>query len=317
MVVTSDLDKFVGAAGIATFFRAPHTADLRGADVVVIGNPFDSGTSNRPGARFGPRAMREQSLHICAYPTLYPWEYPLTERCRLIDGGDAVAIWGSGATEGMIAAQQKAAALVFKAGASLLVLGGDHTGPYGPMRAAAACFGPLAMIHIDAHQDADPAPNEVNHGKFAWDLAEEGVIDDSRSIQAYIRTVAAPVCSRRYTILYAEEALALGPERVAAQIREVVGDMPVYLTFDIDGIDPSCAPGTGTPVWGGPSVAEVRRMLRGLRGVNIVAADVVEVSPPYDAPNQMTAVAGATIAADLAYLMYEARSRGRYGMAKG
>ncbi|GMV31951.1 MAG: agmatinase [Rhodanobacteraceae bacterium] len=313
MLVKSSLDNFVGSAGIATFFRAPHTADLRDADVVVIGNPFDSGTSNRPGARFGPRAMREQSLHICAYPTLYPWEYPLTERCRLIDGGDAVGIWGVGATEGMIAAQRKAAELVFEAGAALLVLGGDHTGPYGPMRAAAARFGPLAMIHIDAHQDSDPTPNEVNHGKFAWDLAEEGVIDDARSVQAYIRTVAAPVCARRYNILYAEEALALGADRVAARIREVVGEMPVYLTFDIDGIDPSCAPGTGTPVWGGPSVTEIRRVLRALRGVNIIAADVVEVSPPYDAPNQMTAVAGATIAADLAYLMYEAKTRRRSG----
>ncbi|MGI9286122.1 MAG: arginase family protein, partial [Pseudomonadales bacterium] len=250
-----------------------------------------------------------------AYPRVYPWDYDLRERYRVIDFGDAVGDRvGTGATEAMIEAQYQMAKHVFDADASLLVLGGDHTGPYGPMRAAAEKYGPISIVHFDAHQDAVPLEDDhINHGTFAWHLAKDGVIDDMRSAQLYIRTIAEDVSARDYHIYYANEALAMGPERLAAEVREVIGNHPTYVTFDVDGIDPSCTPGTGTPVWGGPSVLEARKVLWGLKGANIVAGDVVEVSPPFDSPNQMTAVAGATIALDMLYLMAEAREQRKQG----
>lgn len=298
-------------AGIPTFIRAEHRRDVAGADIVVMGNPFDCGTASRSGARHGPRALREQSLCFTGYTKVYPWDYNVRDRFEVIDIGDVIGLRiGVGATEAMIDAQYKAAKRVFDAGASLLVLGGDHTGPYGPMRAAAQKHGKLSIVHFDAHQDAVPlGDDQINHGTFAWDLVQEGVIDDSRSAQLYIRTRADEVSAQNFHIFFAEEALTLGPERLASQVREIVGDNPVYITFDVDGLDPSCAPGTGTPVWGGPSVREARRVLWGLKGLNVVAGDVVEVAPHLDAPNQMTANAGATIAVDILYLLSEARSK--------
>ena len=305
-----ELEAHMGSAGICTFMRTEHTKDVVGADLVVAGNPFDCATSNRPGARLGPRAMREQSMHIIAYPILYPWDYDVREECRVVDYGDAVGHrLGTGWAESMIEAQYRMAKKVFDADAGLLVLGGDHTGPYGPMRAAAEKYGPISIIHFDSHQDCTPLEDDhINHGTFAWDLAEEGVVDDSRSAQFYIRTVMGdPSYARNYNIFYANEALEMGPEALAQKVRDIVGDNPVYITFDIDGLDPSCAPGTGTPVCGGPSVLEARRVLWALKGLNVVAADLVEVAPVYDAPNQMTSVAGATLAMDMLYLMAEAR----------
>ena len=304
------VEQHLSYAGISTFLRAPHTRDLAGVDIAVMGNPFDCGTSARAGARHGPRALREQSIQVAGgYPVVYPWEYDLKERNNIIDYGDVVGDRiGMGATEAMIAAQYGAAKDIFAADSSLLVLGGDHTGPYGPMRAAAEKYGKISIVHFDAHQDAVPLEDgNVNHGTFAWDLVQEGVIDDARSAQLYIRTRADEVSAQNYHILFANEALALGADEVASQVREVVGDNPVYVTFDVDGIDPSCTPGTGTPVWGGPSVLEARRVLWGLKGLNVIAGDVVELAPMLDSPNQMTAIAGATIALDIMYLMAEAR----------
>jgi agmatinase len=123
-----------------------------------------------------------------------------------------------------------------------------------------------------------------------------------------MRTLYPPECALNYNIFYAIEALEMGSDILAAKVREIVGDNPVYITFDIDSLDPSCAPGTGTPVFGGPSVYEVRKLLLNLKGINVVAADVVELLPSYDAPNQMSAIAATTIAIDLIYLMAEKRS---------
>lgn len=305
---------YLGYAGIPTFVRAEHTQEVAGADIVVVGNPFDNGTTNRTGARFGPRAIREQSIAAFCEETFYPWVYDVRERCKIVEYGDVVSeIVGAGATLAMAEELERESAKIFDAGASLLILGGDHTTPYGPMRAAAKKFGKLSVVQFDAHQDAFAGghPNYMHHASFAWDLVDEGVIDDARSTQLYIRTLEPPENSRDYLIFYADDAIDVGPDQLAHHVRERVGDTPVYITFDVDALDPNSAPGTGTPAFGGPSVREVRRVLKGLAGINVVAADVVEVAPQLDAANQITALAGATIAIDLCYLMAEARNSHR------
>ena len=292
-------------AGLVTFNRFDYGPDLEGADLVVLGAPFDSGTANRSGARFGPRAIREQSLYAAALPPVYPWTDDPTAGLRAIDYGDIVAIPGTGAVESLLEQSEAVASEVFGRGAGLLTLGGDHTLPYGPVRAAARAFGPLAMIHLDSHQDsldtdAFEGPRLINHGTFATDLVREGAIDAGRSAQLYIRTYLDNPGG--YTIHYAEDARELGPERLAASVRELAGDAPVYLSLDLDAVDPAFAPGVGTPVPGGPSSGEVRRFLHALDGLDVVAADIVELNPAYD-PAQSTAVLAAFLSFDLLYLI--------------
>jgi agmatinase len=306
-------------AGLVTFNRFDHTQQLEGADLVVLGVPFDLGAVNRPGARFGPHAIRQQSVYAGALQPIYPWDEELASAFRLIDYGDLAPVPGMGAVESMLELTESAAADVFRNGASLLTLGGDHTLPYGPVRAAAKAFGKLALVHLDSHQDsldsdALPGGRMVNHGTFATELAREGHVDASRSAQLYIRTyLDNPV---GYTIVYAEEALELGPQELAARVRELVGDAPVYISLDIDAIDPAYAPGCGTPVPGGPSSREVRRFLKCLDGLDVVAADIVELNPPYD-PTQTTAILAAFLSFDLLHLMANARrQRTTVGPAK-
>lgn len=302
-----ELEKYMPTVGIQTFLRSRHTRDLKDAEVVIMGNPFDCATSNRPGARFGPRALREQSLQVYAYGVVYPWGYDVHDELSMIDYGDVVAgVMGAGTTLSMIEEMEKHSRKVYEAGASLLVLGGDHTNPYGPMRAAAAKHGKLSMLHFDSHQDSmKTGEGHFHHGTFAWDMVNEGVVDPSTSIQAYIRTIAPDQANVGYNIIHANEAMGMGPEAVAAKMKELVGDNPVYITFDIDCLDPVYAPGTGTPVCGGPTLHEVRTVLQGLKGINLVGADLVEVAPIYDGPGQVTALAGATLATDFLFLMAE------------
>ena len=300
-------------AGLVTFNRIEHTRELDEVDLAVVGVPFDSGAANRSGARFGPRAIREQSLYADALPPVYPWKEDPTAGLRVIDYGDIVAIPGTGAVESLLEQSESVAAEVFGHGAGLLTLGGDHTLPYGPVRAAAKAFGPVAMIHLDSHQDSlDSAafrgPRLINHGTFATDLVREGAIDSTRSTQLYIRTYLDNPGG--YTIHYADDARELGPERLAESVRELVGDAPAYVSLDIDAVDPAFAPGVGTPVPGGPSSGEVRRFLRGLAGLDVVAADIVELNPAYD-PAQSTAILAAFLSFDLLYLIAGAVRRRR------
>jgi agmatinase len=298
-------------AGLVTFNRAEYTQDLEGADLVVLGVPFDLGALNRPGARFGPHAIRQQSVYTGVLHPVYPWDEDLTSGLRIIDYGDVVPLPGLGAVESLLEMSEAVALEIFQSGASLLSLGGDHTLPYGPVRAAAKVFGTLALIHLDSHQDsldsdAMPGGRVLNHATFATDLVKEGAIDPARSAQVYIRTLMDNPCG--YTIHYAEDARQLGPDKLAAQVRELVGDSPAYISLDIDAVDPAFAPGVGTQCPGGPTSSEVRRFLKGLNGLDIVAADIVELNPPYD-PSQTTAILAANLSNDLLYLMGSARRR--------
>lgn len=302
-------------SGPLSFMRQPQTRELGGVDLTVIGVPFDLGATNRVGTRYGPRVVREQSVYVSAFPPLYPWGYDLASEFTVTDFGDVVAIPSAGALEFMMEATQAVVSKVLDAGVNPLCIGGDHTLPYGPIRAAAARYGPLALVHVDAHQDthdADDVPELpiLNHGTFAAGLVKEGCIDVHASSQVYIRTHMPQPKLGDYEITYADDALAMGPEALAEKVRARAAGRPVYLTFDIDAIDPAYAPGTGSPVPVGATSGDARRFLKALSGIDVVAADLVEVNPLYDS-GQITAVLGATLAMDLLYLLGDARRQRR------
>ncbi|MGN1024151.1 MAG: agmatinase [Lachnospiraceae bacterium] len=284
--------------GIASFNGYPVTRDIAGYDAVVMGVPFDAGTTNRPGARFGPRAIRNQS-HL-AFCFKYPWDYKLDDHMKVADYGDVGYYVGPKTTEVMLQETHEHAKKILDAGCRLLTLGGDHTIPYGMVRAAHEVYGKLALLHFDSHQDSTPSVDgNISHANFAYDLQAEGCIDPSHSAQVFIRTEMTE-CG--YHIFYAQDAVFMDMKELARQIKEIIGDMPVYLTFDIDSLDPSAAPGTGTPVIGGPSTAQMRKLLHELKGLKVVASDIVEVLPAID-NNELTALTGAQICEDLLYLM--------------
>ncbi|OOB79042.1 MAG: agmatinase [Epulopiscium sp. Nele67-Bin002] len=292
-------------SGISTFAGFANKRNLDNVDLAIMGIPFDIGTTNRPGARLGPRAVR--AVSNLAFRSDYLWtteSFNLKKACpNIIDYGDVGAAVGAKATEFMIRESYKHAKLILNSGASLVSIGGDHTIPYGPIIAASEKYGPLALLHFDSHQDSIPSHGDYSHANFAYDLAHEGCIDPSKSAQVCIRT-RMENCG--YNIIYANKVIELGPVGLANVIKSIVGNMPVYLTFDIDALDPAYAPGTGTPVCGGPSTNLIKCTLRELEGINIVAADMVEVSPTYDA-NEITALAAASIMQDIVYLIAKNR----------
>lgn len=302
-------------AGLQSFMKLPYSRkpeDIAAADMIVMGVPFDSGTFNRSGSRMGTRAIRDQSSYAAAFEPMYPWEYSLSETFKMIDFGDVAPPPGTGAVETMLELTEAVSSELFKARKSLLTLGGDHTLPIGIVRGAAKQYGSVALVHIDAHQDSYDADElgggqkTYNHGVFATELVKEGHIDPSKSSQVYIRTIQPASPKGGYDVVYANDALAMGPEALAARVKARAGTMPVYISLDVDGLDPAFAPGNGSPVSGGPSSSEMRRFLKALDGLNVIGADVVEVNPLYD-PTQATAITAATLAIDLLHLMGNAR----------
>ena len=296
-----NVQKHLHYGGIASYNGYPVTQDVKGTDVVVMGVPFDAGVTNRPGARLGPRAIRMQSQLACCFK--YPWEKKLDDRAKIVDYGDVGYYVGPKTTEVMLQETHDNAKKILEAGCRLLTLGGDHTIPYGMVRAAHEVYGKLALLHFDSHQDSTPSTDgNVSHANFAYDLQAEGCIDPSHSAQVFIRTEMTE-CG--YHILYEQDAVFMDMDVLAEKIKKILGDMPVYLTFDIDSLDPSAAPGTGTPVIGGPSTAQMRKLLHALRGIKVVASDLVEVLPAYDT-SEITALAAAQISQDLIQLMLDA-----------
>ena len=300
-----ETDNYLYFSGVTTFGGYPQTRELDNVDIAVMGIPFDQGTTYRSGARFGARAVRAVSNSVFGFN--YMWnteEFSLDKACpHIIDYGDVGAFYGKRAVDVMMEESYKHAKKILESGASLMTIGGDHTIPYGPVRAAAEVYGKLALIHFDSHQDSIPSNGDYSHANFAYDLVQEGCIDPSRSVQACIRT---DFDNCGYNIIYANEVRKIGSEKLAEKIKSIVGDMPVYFTFDIDAIDPSCAPGTGTPVCGGPTTGEILDTLRALEGIHVVAADLVEVAPVYDS-EEATAFAGAHVAQALMCLMAKDR----------
>jgi agmatinase len=295
-------------AGALSFLRRKYTRDLAGVDVAVMGVPLDTATSNRPGARFGPAGIRAASAHM-AWGKPWPWGFDPFEKLAVIDYGDCRFDYGRPESiPHSITAQAKA---ILDAGVSLLSLGGDHYVTFPLLRAHHAVFGPLALVHFDAHSDTwrdDPepaAPPRIDHGTMLFHAAREGLIDPAHAVQVGLRTHNDE--THGFTILDAEWVHGHGVAETVAEIKRVVGGRRAYLTFDIDCLDPSFAPGTGTPVCGGLSTAQAQGILRGLGDIDFVGMDIVEVAPPYDV-SQITALAAAHLALD--YLCLRALRKG-------
>lgn len=285
-------------ANVFSFMGLPLSRDIEGADAVVMGVPYDLGTSGRAGARSGPNAIRQASAHLRWETRRWPWSFHLADHLRVIDYGDVQ--FSAGDSSHMLAEVEGHASRIVSAGKTLVSLGGDHFVTLGLLRGHAATHGTLALIHFDAHTDTYEKHGTFDHGSMFHRAPEEGLVDTSRSIQVGVRTEYERD-GHAYQVIDADEANENSVESVVAAIRSRVGDTPAYLTFDIDCLDPAFAPGTGTPVVGGLSTSKVLRILRGIADLDIVGFDLVEVSPAYDR-EQLTALAGATLALEFLYM---------------
>ncbi|GLK82530.1 agmatinase [Ancylobacter defluvii] len=288
-------------AGIPTFMRLPQ-AEPAEVDIALLGIPYDGGATNRVGTRHGPREIRNQSSlmrRVHHVSGLSPYD-----RARIADCGDVpVDPMDLMRTLDLISAHY---AGVKAAGALPLTAGGDHLVTLPILRGLAA-DGPVGLIQFDAHSDTYDSffgGSRYNHGTPFRRAIEEGLIDPKRFVQIGLRGAIsdasnydfAKACGIR--MIFIEEFTERGVAEIMAEARALVGDLPTYVTFDIDGIDPSQAPGTGTPEIGGFSTREAQLLVRKLEGLNLIGADVVEVAPPLD-PSGLTALTGATIMFEL------------------
>jgi agmatinase len=294
----------------ATFMRLPHVEDPRGLDVAIVGVPYDGGTSYRPGARLGPREIRAQSSLIRPYS--YFQKIAPFDALNVADAGDVdpppVSI------EKAYDAIEARVGAIAGAGARPIVAGGDHSISLPILRALAKRHGPLALVQIDAHIDTwdEYFGGKYFHGTPFRRAIEEGIVDGRRFVQVGIR---GPMYGdddfafhreHGITLIDIDQVKARGIDWTIGEIRRVLTG-PCYMTFDIDGVDPAFAPGTGTPEVGGLTSHEAQRLVRGLAGLPIVGGDVVEVSPVFDGPGQITAL----LAANLMFEFLCAMARGQ------
>jgi agmatinase len=286
-------------AGVRTFMRLPHVTDTDGVDAAAIGIPFDTATSYRAGARFGPEAIRSASSLLRPFHPHFGID--LLDAVATVDYGDLpVAPGDTGETYRRVEA---AFSPVIAAGVFPLVMGGDHAITLVELRVLARAHGQLALVQLDAHADTweEYFGQKFFHGTTFRRAVDEELIDPTASIQAGMRGSlyhASDVDVSRelgFRVIPSEELRRIGPDGFAAEVRARVADKPVFLSFDIDFLDPAFAPATGTPEIGGFATHEAVAFLRALRGVRLAGCDVVEFSPPYDSPGQPTAVAAANV----------------------
>lgn len=294
-------------AGIATFGRQPYTRDLSGVDVAVLGVPYDGSTSYRSGCRFGARAIREQSLLLWGYNNAL--QVSPFETLRVADYGDVDVVPPD--IHATHAAIERDAGAILAAGCRLLTLGGDHSISLPLLRVHRATHGPVAVVHFDAHPDtwdSEYSGQRISHGTPFRRAIEEGLVDKSAYVQVGIRgptsgpkdyADALALGARMITL---DDAVQRGIPDVVREIRERVGSKPCYVTLDIDACDPAFAPGTGTPEVGGFTSHQMLQLLRGLSGLKLTGADLVEVSPPFDHGN-ITAILAANLAFEILSLM--------------
>ncbi|GAA3290794.1 agmatinase [Arthrobacter citreus] len=294
-------------AGPATYARLPRLDEVQYADVAVVGVPFDSGVSFRPGARFGANHVREASRLLRPYNPAQ--DASPFENLQVADAGD-MAVNPFNIDEAIETVQANAMDLT-ESGTKLLTLGGDHTIALPLLRAASERAGqPVALLHFDAHLDTWDSyfGAEYTHGTPFRRAVEEGILDTEAISHVGTR---GPLYGKRdleddrrfgFGILTSSDVLRQGVDEVAAKLRDRIGSRPLYVSVDIDVLDPAHAPGTGTPEAGGMTSRELLEILRGLRGLNLVGADVVEVAPAYDHAD-ITAVAASHVAYDLITLM--------------
>ncbi len=288
----------------ATFMRLPYQTDLSGVDVAMLGVPFDSGTSYRPGARLGPREIRAQSSLIRPYS--YFQKISPFETLAIIDAGDVDA--PPVGIEPAYAAIEAGVTRILDAGATPLVVGGDRSISLPCLRAAARTHGPLALVQFDAHIDTwgDYFGGKYFHGSPFRRAIEEGLIAPAQYVQVGIR---GPMYGEDEDFTFQRDLGVTtidigmvkrdGVATTMTRVREIVGSGALYVTFDIDSVDPAFAPGTGTPEVGGLTSYEAQQLVRGLAGLNVVACDIVEVAPPFDGPGQITSLLAANLMFEL------------------
>lgn len=267
------------------------------ADIAITGVPFDMATSGRSGSRFGPQSIRAISPQLDWEHKRYPWDFCLKEHCRIIDCGDLTYPFGD--SEAMCRLLEEHTLKLINSGKTCLTFGGDHFVTLPLLRAHAKAYGKLSLLHFDAHSDTYSNGTNCDHGTMFYRAPNEGLIDVQRSVQVGIRTEYDE--SLGFNVIHGALANDLTPSEIAQRIKETVGNNPVYLTFDIDCLDPAFAPGTGTPVCGGLSTDKILKLLRLLTDLNIVGFDVVEVAPAYD-HGEITSLAAATLALEMMYI---------------
>jgi agmatinase len=288
--------------GALSFMRRRYSKKINGAEAIVWGVPFDAAVTNRPGARFGPQAIRRASAIMDNDPQ-YPFHREFFDTLAVVDYGDCLL--DTHHHERTPRAIERQASKLLRSGAFLLTLGGDHFITWPLLKAHAAIHGPLALVQFDAHQDTWSSDG-MSHGSFVTHAVEQGIIDPDRSIQIGIRTHAPEEFGIK--ILYGYDVEEMRASDIAYAITERTGGRKTYVTFDIDCLDPAFAPGTGTPVAGGPSSSKMLSVLRQMNRIDIVGADVVEVAPAYDHAD-ITAIAASAVAQAYLGLLVEKKVR--------
>jgi len=282
-------------SGVLSYVRRKYSRDLTHADVAVTGIPYDLACTNRPGARFGPRAIREESSAI-NWGTVPHWGFDPFDELAVVDYGDCGV--DSSHPEKIPDEIEAHISNIINNDCATLTLGGDHFITYPILKAYAEKYGKgLSLIHFDAHYDTwNDRAGKIEHGTMFYHAVKNGIIDPTKSVQIGQRTAIEDTLG--FNVLDNQWVHENGGEAVARKIKEIVGDSLCYLTFDIDCLDPSFAPGTGTPVIGGLSTFQAQRILRGIEGINIIGMDVVEIAPAYD-HGAITALAGASLGLDM------------------
>jgi agmatinase len=298
--------------GIPTFMRLPQATDFSALDAAIIGLPSDSGGPYRAGARFAPNAIRAMSVML---RPINPYRgINVFEALRVADAGDAPVV--PGYVEESLARLEQAAGHLVRAGAMPFGIGGDHSVSLAVLRALAKKHGNLALVHFDSHTDTWDkyfAGKRFSAGTPFRRAVEEGIVDPAASIQVGMRgsLFAANDVSQSldlgYAVITTDEMFELGLPQVCRRIAERTKGRPVYISLDLDFVDPSAAPGVQTPEAGGPTARETLALLRGLHDIDLVGADVVEVNPSFDQPAQITALLAATILSEFLALAAQMR----------
>ncbi|MEK9626762.1 MAG: agmatinase [Gammaproteobacteria bacterium] len=290
-------------ANLFGFLGAPVGRERKDApaDVAILGVPYDLGTTGRSGTRSGPSAIRQASGNLRWEEARWPWTYALADHLRLVDCGDLIFTPGDSA--GFCSALQDKASELIASGKTILSFGGDHFVTLPLLRAHHAAYGEMALIHFDAHTDTYQWGGDYDHGTMFYRAPKEGLIDPGASVQIGIRT-EYDYANHPFKVLDADAVNTRPISELVGEIRARVGERRIYLSFDIDCLDPAFAPGTGTPVAGGVTSNSALQIIRGLKGLDIVGMDIVEVAPSYDHA-EMTALAAATLATEMLYLQVE------------
>ncbi|PLS22582.1 agmatinase [Neptunicoccus cionae] len=296
--------------GALSFLRRNYSRNLEGVDVAVTGVPFDNAVTFRPGCRLGPQAIRAASVQLAELKA-FPFGFDPFETLSVVDYGDVHL--DPHHPETVRPAIEAHAARIIESGAKLLTLGGDHSIAYPLLKAHAEKHGPVALIQFDAHCDTwDDDGARMDHGTMFLRAAREGIIDVVKSTQVGLRTYNDDDFG--FEIMTSPWIHRNGIAAAIEVARERAGEAPVYISFDVDGMDPAFAPGTGTPVAGGLASWQALEFIRGMEGLNLIGLDVVEVSPPYDV-SEITAIAAATVAHD--WLCLLAKAKGAQGVEVG